>query len=89
MKPVRHSVDLSAYPDLVVIYLGLRVNAVRGIASLMGIGRGLGPAIAARPDGLLAHATMFYSLRHIGFRQYWRNMDTMLVFTRSEPHRSW
>ena len=27
----RRTVDLSAYPDLIVIYLGLRVNAVTGI----------------------------------------------------------
>lgn len=30
-KVTRETVDLSAYPDLVVIYLGLRVNAWRGI----------------------------------------------------------
>ena len=28
--PVRTTVDLSAYPDLVVIYLGMRVEEPRG-----------------------------------------------------------
>ena len=28
-KVLRRTVDLSAYPDLVVIYLGMRVNAAR------------------------------------------------------------
>jgi hypothetical protein len=27
----RRTVDLSAYPDLVVMYLGMRVKALRGI----------------------------------------------------------
>jgi hypothetical protein len=27
----RRTVDLSAYPDLVVIYLGMRVNQVKGL----------------------------------------------------------
>jgi hypothetical protein len=43
-KPVMKStvdlrtVDLSAYPDLVVIYLGMRVRALPGIETLLGLG---------------------------------------------------
>jgi len=32
----RSTVDLSAYPDLVVIYLGMRVNRIAGIKTLLG-----------------------------------------------------
>ena len=35
----RKTVDLSAYPDLVVIYLGLRVEEPRGLETLMALRR--------------------------------------------------
>ena len=35
----RRTVNLSAYPDLVVIYLGMRVNMLRGLKTLVEIGR--------------------------------------------------
>jgi hypothetical protein len=35
----RQTVDLSAYPDLVVVYLGMRVNRLYGLRTLMGYGR--------------------------------------------------
>ena len=33
----------------------------------------------------------FFSLfpLHTGMRQYWRDMDSLLTWTRSEPHRAW
>ncbi len=34
----RQTVDLSPYPDLVVIYLGMRVNRLYGLRTLMGYG---------------------------------------------------
>jgi hypothetical protein len=34
MKVNRTTVDLSAYPDLVVIYPGMRVNSLRGLKTL-------------------------------------------------------
>jgi hypothetical protein len=34
----RRTVDLSAYPDLVVIYLGMRVNRLTGIKTVLGFG---------------------------------------------------
>ncbi len=88
-KPERRSVDLSAWPDLVVVYLGLRVTRLRGIATVLGIGRGLGAVARDRPNGLLAHESVFYGLTHIGMRQYWRDLDSLERFTRSEPHRTW
>src|SRR4051812_36891916 len=39
LMPVdRRTVDLSPYPDLVVIYLGIRVNAWRGLKTVLGLG---------------------------------------------------
>jgi len=26
---------------------------------------------------------------HVGMRQYWRDVDSLLTWTRSEPHRQW
>jgi hypothetical protein len=87
----RQTVDLSAYPDLVVIYLGMRVNAWRGVRTLLGFGPKIGSAAAARPDGLLLHENLVYSLLplHLGMRQYWRDFDSLERWARSEPHRAW
>jgi hypothetical protein len=87
----RRTVDLSGYPDLVVIYLGMRVNRITGIKTLMGFGRQIPNSAAAQPDGLLRHETVLYSLfpMHVGMRQYWRDLDSLMKWTRSEPHRKW
>lgn len=85
----RQSVDLSAYPDLVVVYLGFRVTRLRGVLALLGLGRGIDRAVRAAPDGLLAHEPVYFGLTHIGMRQYWRDMASLERFTRSEPHKSW
>lgn len=87
--PVRRSVDLAAWPDLIVIYLGLRVTRWRGVMTLLGLGRGIAGVARDKPDGLLAHETVIYGLTHIGMRQYWRDMESLERFTRSEPHRGW
>ena len=46
---------------------------------------------AAQPAGLLSHETIVYSLfpPHIGMRQYWRELESLLAWTRSDPHRQW
>ena len=49
----RRTVDLTAYPDLVVIYLGMRVRTVAGIKTLLGLGPQIDKAGTQRPDGLL------------------------------------
>jgi len=87
----RKTVDLSAYPDLVVIYLGMRVNAVAGIKTLFGFGPKISDSVKAAPDGLLAHENLMLSLfpMHFGMRQYWRDFDALERWTRSEPHRQW
>lgn len=87
----RQTVDLSAYPDLVVIYLGMRVNAWYGLKRLFGIGPQIDASVGAKPDGLLHHEQIFYSLfpLHVGMRQYWRDLPSLLSWTRSDPHRRW
>lgn len=90
-KVDRRTVDLSAYPDLVVIYLGMRVNVLGGLKTLLGMGKQIGDSAAARPDGLLLHEPLVYSLMpmHLGMRQYWRDFDSLERWARSEPHRIW
>jgi hypothetical protein len=87
----RRTVDLSQYSDLVVIYLGMRVNRLTGLKTLMGFGPKIAHSVAAHPDGLLRHENFVFSLfpMHAGMRQYWRDMDSLLAWTRSEPHRLW
>ena len=62
MKVNRQTVDLSQYPDLVVIYLGMRVNRFAGIKTLLGIGPNIASSVAARPEGLLRHEDFVFSL---------------------------
>jgi Domain of unknown function (DUF4188) len=91
MRVDRQTVDLTAYPDLVVIYLGMRMRRARGLASLLGIGPQIRKSWRARPDGLLLHEDLIWSLipPHLGMRQYWRDLDSLERWTRSEPHRLW
>jgi hypothetical protein len=42
------TVNLSAYPELVVIYLGMRVRTFPGIKTLLGLGPQIGNAGAGR-----------------------------------------
>jgi hypothetical protein len=88
---VRRTVDLSGYPDLVVIYLGMRVNALAGIKTLFGFGPRIADSVAAKPDGLLLHENLIFSLfpPHAGMRQYWRDFESLEAWARSEPHRVW
>ena len=74
-RPNRETVDLSAYPELVVIYLGMRVNTITGVKTVLGFGQKISSAVAANPDGLLLLENLFYSLRHVGMRQYWRDLN--------------
>lgn len=87
----RRTVDLSRYTNLVVIYLGMRVNRITGIKTLLGFGPRISASAAAQPEGLLHHETVTYSQfpMHIGMRQYWSDPDTLLKWTRSDPHRQW
>jgi hypothetical protein len=87
----RQTVDLSAYPDLVVIYLGMRVNKFRGLGKLLVIGPQIQKSVAEKPDGLLLHEGMLFSLfpPHVGMRQYWRDFASLEAWTRTGLHRGW
>lgn len=85
----RATVDLSGYPDLVMVLLGFRVGSLRGIPALLRIGRGLGEVARHPPEGLLRHEQMLLGWNHVGMRQYWRDLDSLDRFTRSAPHSGW
>ena len=91
MAVERRTVDLSAYPDLVVIYLGMRVNAWYGLKTVVGLSPQITASHKAKPDGLLLHEDLIFSLvpMHAGMRQYWRDWDSLEKWARSEPHRIW
>jgi len=90
-KAERRTVDLSAYPDLVVIYLGQRVSSLKGLRTLFKLGPAINRAIAAKPDGLLLHEQIVWGLfpPHVGMRQYWRDFDSLERWARSLPHQGW
>jgi len=90
-RPDRTTVDLSEYPDLVVIYLGQRVNSLRGLKTLLSFRAKISKSVDAQPDGLLLHENLLYSLipPHSGMRQYWRDFDSLERWARTLPHKAW
>lgn len=90
-KAERRTVDLSAYPDLVVIYLGQRVHSLKGFWTALKLGRPVSQSVAAKPDGLLLHESIMWGLfpPHFGMRQYWRDFDSLERWARSLPHQAW
>ena len=89
--PNRTTVDLSAYPDLVVIYLGMRVNSFGGVRTLLSFGPKIRKSVEAAPDGLLLHENLLMSLwpPHAGMRQYWRDFESLERWARALPHQQW
>ncbi len=85
----RRSVDLSGYPDLVVVYLGFRATGLRAARKLVGLARGLRQVKRHMPDGLLSHEDIWFGFMHPGFRQYWRDWESLEAFTRASPHKGW
>ena len=67
----------------------MRVNAFASIKTLVGFGPKISSSVEAKPDGLLLHENLLYSLRHFGMRQYWRDFESLEKWSRSEPHRQW
>ena len=90
-RPDRTTVDLSQYPDLVVIYLGMRVKSLRGLRTLISFGPKISESVRAQPDGLLLHENLVFSLfpPHTGMRQYWRDFESLERWARSLPHLEW
>lgn len=62
-----------------------------GIKTLLGFGPRISKSAAAMPAGLLLHEQIIYSMfpPNVGMRQYWRDLDSLLSWTRSDPHRQW
>jgi hypothetical protein len=91
MRVSRLTVDTSEYPDLVVVYLGMRVRRLRGLLTVFGLGPKIRTTRQQEPDGLLLHEDLLWSLipMHVGMRQYWRDLDSLEAWTRSEPHQKW
>src|ERR1051326_1211221 len=91
MSVNRLTVDLSKYPDLVVIYLGMRVNSLRGLKTILSFGPRISQSVAEKPDGLLLHENLFYSFfpLHGGMRQYWRDFQSLETWARALPHQTW
>ncbi len=89
MKTQAEIADLSAYPDLVVVLLGMRVKTLAGLRTLFGVGRPLGAMARQAPEGLLHHETFLWRINHVGIRQYWRDLESLERFTRSAPHKDW
>jgi hypothetical protein len=87
----RFTVDLSKYPDLVVIYLGMRVNALGGLLPALQFGPKIKMAVTENPAGLLRHEFLLFSLfpLHLGIRQYWRDFGSLERWARTGPHAGW
>ena len=87
----RRTVDLSGYPDLVVVFLGMRVRRLRGMLRLFRLGPQIRRSWKDEPEGLLLHEDIIWSLfpPHVGMRQYWRDYESLESWTRSEPHARW
>lgn len=92
MPTQRTTIDLSAYPDLVVIYLGMRALNPQGAQTLMKLGPGIQESVAAKPDGLLLHEDISFTMESLPsgiFRQYWRDFASLEAWTRTMPHMGW
>jgi hypothetical protein len=87
----RQTVDLSAYPDLIVMYLGMRVNHLYGVRTFFSFGQKISQSVKGNPDGLLLHEPVYYSIfpMNMGMRQYWRDLPSLLEYARTAEHREW
>jgi len=89
MTQGRRTVDLSPYPDLVMILLGFRLRSLRAVPTFFRLGRGFAEIARHPPEGLLASDNFLFGWNHLGIRQYWRDMETLSRFTRTSPHAGW
>jgi hypothetical protein len=91
MGNLRETVDLSGFPDLVVVYLGMRVRSLRGVGTAISFGPRIQKAADAKPEGLLLHEQLVFGLfpLHLGMRQYWRDLGSLERWTRESPHLDW
>ena len=88
-RVVRSTIDLSPYPDLVVMYLGLSLRSPRGIPTILKFMRRIRAAAHAKPDGLLLHEPVLFFPLTFGMRQYWRDFESLEAWAGAPPHRDW
>ena len=90
-KVSRITVNLLDYPDLVVIYLGMRARTLGGLWTIFRFGPRISRAVAEKPEGLLLHEPVFFSLfpPHAGMRQHWRDFESLESWARSLPRQAW
>ncbi|WP_428655671.1 monooxygenase family protein [Runella sp.] len=91
MKPTQLAPDLSEYPNLVVIYLGMTHNSFKGLRTIMKLGPQIDKAVSAKPEGLLHHENLYFGFMplHVAMRQYWKDFESMERWTRALPHQQW
>lgn len=85
----RTTVDLTAHPDLVIMYLGLSLRSPRGIFTILKFIRRIQRAVDEKPDGLLLHEPVLFFPLTLGMRQYWRDFDSLEAWAGAAPHRAW
>lgn len=88
-RVTRATVDLSGFPDLVVMYLGLSLRSPRGIPTILKFMHRIRGAVKKRPEGLLLHEPVIFPPFQVGMRQYWRDFDSLEAWARAAPHRDW
>jgi hypothetical protein len=69
----------------------MKAHGFQGLRTLISFGPRIQKSVEAKPDGLLLHENMLFSLfpPHLGMRQYWRDLDSLEAWTRSLPHLDW
>jgi len=85
----RTTVDLSDYPDLVIMYLGLSLRSPRGIFTVLKFMHRIRRAVKEKPDGLLLHEPVVFVPFTFGLRQYWRDFDSLEAWAGAPTHRAW
>ena len=87
----RMTVDLTEYPEAVVLYLGIKVTKLRGTGSVVKMRAQLNEIVKHPPDGMLAHESFWWSMfpLHVGFRQFWRDPDSLDRYAHTSEHRDW
>ena len=91
----RQTVDLSNYPDLVIVRAGMRANSLKGVVKLVRYGyqiiesvNGIDNSSEFTPEELLHMENEIHSLvpPHFVIRQYWENIDALEEWTRTGMH---
>src|SRR5260370_5769446 len=72
----RRAVDLSAYPNLVVIYLGMRVNTFTGIKTVLGLGPQISKRFGTNPKAFFCIEASFSHLRQYAIGRTGRNFNS-------------